>query len=76
MSKVQFWVTTIIITTTQSINDVKIFRYLGVSSGEAILTANIFRDVFAALRDIVGGRSASYERELGRMVVIERITSN
>ena len=65
-----------IITTTQCIKVARIVRYLGVVSGEAILGANIFRDVFAALRDIVGGRSASYERELGRTVVIERITSN
>jgi uncharacterized protein YbjQ (UPF0145 family) len=37
-----------------------------VITGEAILGANIFRDMFAAVRDIVGGRSASYERELGK----------
>ena len=55
-----------IITTTQSIEDARIVRYLGVITGEAILGANIFRDVFAAVRDIVGGRSASYERELGK----------
>lgn len=35
-------------------------------TGEAILGANIFRDVFAGIRDIVGGRSAAYEQELGR----------
>jgi len=55
-----------IITTTQSIEDARIVRYLGVITGEAILGANIFRDVFAAVRDIVGGRSASYERELSK----------
>jgi len=55
-----------IITTTQSIQDAKIVKYLGVITGEAILGANIFRDMFAAVRDIVGGRSASYERELGK----------
>jgi uncharacterized protein YbjQ (UPF0145 family) len=38
--------------------------YLGVVTGEAIIGANIFRDVFAAVRDIVGGRSATYERAL------------
>ena len=55
-----------IITTTQSIEEARIVRYLGVITGEAILGANIFRDVFAAVRDIVGGRSASYERELSK----------
>ncbi len=55
-----------IITTTQSIEGARVVKYLGVITGEAILGANIFRDMFAAVRDIVGGRSASYERELGR----------
>lgn len=55
-----------IITTTQTIEDARIVRYLGVITGEAILGANIFRDLFAAVRDVVGGRSASYERELGK----------
>ena len=53
-----------IITTTQAVEGSKISSYLGVITGEAILGANIFRDMFAAVRDIVGGRSASYEREL------------
>ncbi len=55
-----------IITTTPSIEGKQITQYLGVITGEAILGANIFRDMFAAVRDIVGGRSASYERELGK----------
>lgn len=55
-----------IVTTTQSIEGKKIVKYLGIVTGEAILGANIFRDMFAAVRDIVGGRSASYERELGK----------
>ncbi len=55
-----------IITTTQTVDGTRIVSYLGVITGEAILGANIFRDVFAAVRDIVGGRSASYERELGK----------
>ena len=55
-----------IVTTTQHIENARIVRYLGVITGEAILGANIFRDMFAAVRDIVGGRSASYERELGK----------
>lgn len=41
-------------------------QYLGLVTGEAILGANIFKDLFAGIRDIVGGRSAAYERELNR----------
>ena len=55
-----------IITTTPTIEGKRITRYLGIVTGEAILGANIFRDMFAAVRDIVGGRSAAYERELGK----------
>ncbi|MBO6555188.1 MAG: heavy metal-binding domain-containing protein [Pseudomonadales bacterium] len=55
-----------IVTTTQSVEGAKVTKYLGVITGEAILGANIFRDIFASVRDIVGGRSASYERELGK----------
>lgn len=55
-----------VITTTQNVEGAKIVSYLGVITGEAILGANIFRDVFAAVRDVVGGRSASYERELAK----------
>ncbi|EED28342.1 conserved hypothetical protein [Vibrio sp. 16] len=40
--------------------------YLGVVVGEAILGANIFKDMFGAIRDVVGGRSGAYEREMGR----------
>ena len=39
-------------------------KYLGLVSGEAIMGANIFKDLFAGIRDIVGGRAAAYEREL------------
>ena len=53
-----------LITTTPSVEGQKITRYLGLVSGEAILGANIFRDFFAGIRDIVGGRSAAYEQEL------------
>lgn len=55
-----------IITTTPSIEGRRIVRYLGVKTGEAILGANVFKDLFAGIRDIVGGRSATYERELQR----------
>jgi uncharacterized protein YbjQ (UPF0145 family) len=50
--------------TTPTIEGKKIVRYLGIVSGEAIVGANIFKDFFAGIRDIVGGRSAAYETEL------------
>ena len=53
-----------LISTTTTLQDKRIKRYLGVVTGEAILGANIFRDFFAGIRDIVGGRSAAYEKEL------------
>jgi len=53
-----------LITTTATLQDRKIKKYIGVVTGEAILGANIFKDFFASIRDIVGGRSAAYEKEL------------
>ncbi|HET6579242.1 MAG TPA: heavy metal-binding domain-containing protein [Gemmatimonadales bacterium] len=53
-----------IVVTTPSLEGRKITRYIGLVSGEAILGANIFRDFFAGIRDVVGGRSAAYEEEL------------
>lgn len=53
-----------IVTTTPVVEGRPVRQYLGVVAGEAILGANIFRDVFAGLRDIVGGRSGSYEKVL------------
>lgn len=53
-----------IVTTTNSVEGRRIKNYLGLVTGEAILGANIFRDIFAAVRDVVGGRSAAYEAEL------------
>lgn len=55
-----------IVTTTPSVEGRKISAYHGVVTGETILGANIFRDVFAGIRDIVGGRSASYEKALSQ----------
>jgi len=51
----------IIVTTTPVIEGRKITQYLGIVTDEAIIGANLFRDIFAGIRDIVGGRSASYE---------------
>jgi uncharacterized protein YbjQ (UPF0145 family) len=53
-----------LITTTPTIEGKQITQYFGLVSGEAILGANIFKDFFAGIRDIVGGRSAAYEQEL------------
>ena len=55
-----------IVTTTPGIDGRRITRYCGVVAGEAILGANLFKDLFAGIRDLVGGRSATYERELQR----------
>jgi uncharacterized protein YbjQ (UPF0145 family) len=55
-----------ILTTTPGVDGKAIHVYLGIVTGEAIVGANIFRDLFANIRDIVGGRSAAYEQELAR----------
>jgi uncharacterized protein YbjQ (UPF0145 family) len=52
------------LTTTPTVEGKRIKEYRGIVTGEAILGANIFRDLFAGVRDIVGGRSAGYEKEL------------
>ncbi len=55
-----------IVSTTPSIDGKSISTYHGVVVGEAILGANVFRDLFAQITDIVGGRSGAYEQELGK----------
>lgn len=54
-----------IVTTTPTIEGRQIAEYLGIAVGEAILGANVFRDLFAGITDIIGGRSGSYEASLG-----------
>jgi uncharacterized protein YbjQ (UPF0145 family) len=54
----------VILTTTPAVDGRTTTEYLGVVTGEAILGANIVRDLFAGVRDIVGGRSGAYEEEL------------
>ncbi|QDG75199.1 heavy metal-binding domain-containing protein [Labrenzia sp. PHM005] len=54
-----------LVTTTPTVQG-KDLDYKGLVTGEAILGANIFKDLFAGIRDIVGGRSAAYEEELAR----------
>jgi uncharacterized protein YbjQ (UPF0145 family) len=65
-----------IVTTTPGIDGREVTRYLGIVTGEAILGTNIFRDIFAGIRDIVGGRSATYEKALqdGRELAISQMT--
>lgn len=53
-----------LITTTPNVEGRRIIEYRGIVAGEAILGANLFKDLFAGIRDLVGGRSATYEREL------------
>ena len=53
-----------IITTTPSLEGKPIQEYLGIVTGEAIIGANILKDFMAGIRDIVGGRSAAYEKAL------------
>jgi uncharacterized protein YbjQ (UPF0145 family) len=53
-----------LVTTTNTIETHTIKQYLGIVTGETIIGANIFKDFFAGIRDIVGGRSGSYESVL------------
>jgi len=55
---------TMILTTTSTLQNRSIVEYCGVVSGEAILGANVFRDFFANIRDIIGGRAGAYEQSL------------
>jgi uncharacterized protein YbjQ (UPF0145 family) len=57
--------TDMIVTTTPGIDGKPVQHYLGIVSGEVIVGANIFRDLFAGIRDIVGGRAGAYEEVLG-----------
>ena len=67
-----------ITTTTPSIEGHKILEYRGIVTGEAILGANIFRDLFAGIRDIVGGRAEAWEKELknAREIALREMESN
>lgn len=53
-----------LVTTTNTIEGQRISAYKGLVAGEAILGANLFRDLFASIRDIVGGRAGAYEKVL------------
>ncbi|HEY7701993.1 MAG TPA: heavy metal-binding domain-containing protein [Candidatus Limnocylindrales bacterium] len=66
-----------IVTTTPTLEGRSIAEYRGLVTGEAILGANIFKDLFAGIRDIVGGRSGAYEQELSRarQIAVEEMTA-
>jgi uncharacterized protein YbjQ (UPF0145 family) len=66
-----------IVTTTPTIEGRTITEYRGIVTGEAILGANIFKDLFAGIRDIVGGRSGAYEQELAkaRQIALEEMVA-
>jgi uncharacterized protein YbjQ (UPF0145 family) len=53
-----------IVTTTDGVDGRKIKSYMGVVTGQAVMGTNVFRDFFASITDVVGGRSGSYEKEL------------
>ncbi|HJR92009.1 MAG TPA: heavy metal-binding domain-containing protein [Acidimicrobiia bacterium] len=55
-----------IVTTTALVDGHPVSEYLGIVSGDAVMGANVFKDLFAGIRDLVGGRSAVYEQELER----------
>jgi uncharacterized protein YbjQ (UPF0145 family) len=65
-----------LVTTTNTLEGKRILEYKGLVAGEAILGANLFRDLFASIRDIVGGRSGSYEKVLNdaRQTAIAELT--
>ena len=67
-----------IVTTTPSVEGHQITAYHGVVSAEAILGANLFKDMFAGVRNIVGGRSAAYEKELrkAQQIALEELERN
>ncbi len=66
-----------IVTTTNSIEGRPVREYLGIVNGEAIMGANVVRDIFASITDIVGGRSGAYESKLSqaREIALKEMTS-
>ena len=66
-----------IVTTTATLQDRKVNQYLGLVTGESILGANIFRDMFAGIRDIVGGRAGAYEKVLrdARRIAVDEMVA-
>ncbi len=67
-----------IVTTTPTLEGKRIREYKGIVAGEAIMGANVIRDIFASITDIVGGRSGAYESKLieAREIAIQEMTAN
>jgi uncharacterized protein YbjQ (UPF0145 family) len=67
----------ITLTTTPAVEGRPVAAYLGIVTGEAIMGANLFKDLFAGVRDIVGGRSGAYEDELrkARSIALEELSA-
>lgn len=67
-----------IVTTTPNIEGMQIVEYKGIVTGEAIMGANIVRDIFASITDIVGGRSSAYETKLAdaRTIALNEMQDN
>ena len=67
-----------ILSTTNNIEGTTVKNYLGIVTGETIIGANIVKDVFASIRDIVGGRSGSYEKVLreAKNTALKEMTEN
>ena len=66
-----------LVTTTNTVDGQPVREYLGVVTGEAILGANVFKDIGASFRDVFGGRAGSYENELrkARDTALEEMTA-
>ncbi|WP_350283666.1 heavy metal-binding domain-containing protein [Nitrosomonas sp.] len=67
-----------LLTTTSIIDGRRITHYYGIVAGEAVLGANVLKDLFAGIRDFIGGRSATYEKELqrAREIALEELQEN
>lgn len=67
-----------IVTTTPNVEGRMITQYLGIVTGEAIMGANVVRDIFASITDIVGGRSGAYEQKLkeARQIALNEMTQS
>jgi len=67
-----------LLTTTSIIEGRRITHYYGIVAGEAVLGANVLKDLFAGIRDFIGGRSATYEKELqrAREIALEELQEN
>lgn len=67
-----------VLSTTNTIEGSPVKDYLGIVTGETIIGANIFKDFFASIRDIVGGRSSSYEKVLreAKDTALKEMTEN